>query len=135
MIMEQKKIEKPFLKWVGGKTQIINSVLEYFPAEIDTYYEPFLGGGSVLFGVLSLQKNNQLNIKKIVASDANSALIAVYNNIKNNYKLVLDNISILIINLSIIKLVIILSEHQIQWKKLYLVANRSIIGVEWNIVI
>ena len=57
-----------------------------------------MGGGSVLFGVLSLQKNNQLNIKKIVASDANSALIAVYNNIKNNYKLVLDNISILIEN-------------------------------------
>ena len=38
--MEKKKIEKPFLKWVGGKIKF-KLCLEYFPAEIDTYYEPF----------------------------------------------------------------------------------------------
>jgi len=76
---------KPFLKWVGGKTQIIEKVLELFPETIENYYEPFLGGGSVLLGVLSYQKAGNLTISgKIYASDLNSNLIGLYKNVQSN---------------------------------------------------
>jgi len=87
------KIQKPFLKWLGGKSQIINDIILKLPNEINNYYELFLGGGSVLLAVLSLQKQNKIIIKnKIYAYDINSLLINVYKNIQNNkeelYKLI-----------------------------------------------
>ena len=57
-------VQKPFLKWVGGKTQILDHVLNKFPNKMNNYHEPFVGGGSVLFGLLSLQKQGTINIKK-----------------------------------------------------------------------
>ena len=79
------KFIKPFLKWVGGKSQIIENILENVPLEINNYYEPFLGGGSVLLNVLQLYKLNNINITgKIIASDINKDLIDLYNNIKDN---------------------------------------------------
>jgi len=78
-------IQKPFLKWVGGKTQILNEIINILPTEINNYHELFLGGGSVLFAILSLQKNNIINIKnKIYAYDLNKNLINVYKTIQNN---------------------------------------------------
>ena len=47
---------KPIIKWVGGKTQIIKQVLEKFPTQMESYHEIFLGGGSVLFGLLDLNE-------------------------------------------------------------------------------
>jgi len=79
------KIQKPFLKWVGGKTQIINDIISKIPNEMNNYHELFLGGGSVLLAVLSLQKQNKILIKnKIYAYDINSELINVYKDIQNN---------------------------------------------------
>lgn len=76
-------ISKPFLKWVGGKTQIIHILLNKFPKEINNYHELFLGGGSVLFGLLSLIKDNKITLKgKIFAYDINQILIYVYKNIQ-----------------------------------------------------
>ena len=46
-------ISKPLLKWVGGKTQIIDKLVPDFPVEINNYREVFLGGGSVLLALLS----------------------------------------------------------------------------------
>jgi DNA adenine methylase len=78
-------IVKPFIKWVGGKTQIIDTVLELFPTEMNNYHEPFLGGGSVLLGLLSHRQTGTLKITgKIYASDLNSNLIALYKNIQSN---------------------------------------------------
>ena len=40
---------KPFVKWAGGKRQIIDKLLQYSPDKFETYYEPFVGGGALLF--------------------------------------------------------------------------------------
>ena len=76
---------KPFLKWVGGKTNIIDSIVKHIPDKMNNYHELFLGGGSVLIKVLELQKNKNITIKKkIYAYDANEALIKLYKNVQNN---------------------------------------------------
>ena len=81
----------PFLKWVGGKTQILSEVLAKFPERIDTYYEPFLGGGSVLFGLLS----RTCKPAHIIASDINEALIYSYINIRDHCEEVIQALTIL----------------------------------------
>ena len=83
--MSGDRLQKPFLKWVGGKTQILDEILEKIPTEIENYHEPFLGGGSVLLGVLSLQKQGKITIRgEIFACDINTALINVYKHVQNN---------------------------------------------------
>ena len=75
---------KPFLKWVGGKTQIINTIISKIPTEINTYYEPFIGGGSVLLALLSATENGEKKIKHFIVSDKNKILIETYKTIKNH---------------------------------------------------
>jgi DNA adenine methylase len=78
-------IQKPFLKWIGGKTQIINRIVKNVPTEIENYHEPFLGGGSVLLAVLSL--SNVITVKqKVYAYDLNAELINLYKKIQNNHQ-------------------------------------------------
>ena len=92
--MSEIKLQKPFLKWVGGKTQLINNIITYIPNEINNYHEPFLGGGSVLFTILSLQKEKKIKIhNKIYAYDANTNLINTYNKIKDKKDAVWKNIN------------------------------------------
>ena len=82
---QQIELVKPFMKWVGGKTQIINDVIAVFPKEINNYHEPFLGGGSVLLALLSHIKNGQIRVSgKLYASDLNAKLIGLYTNIQSN---------------------------------------------------
>ena len=69
---------KPFLKWVGGKTQILDFVLGIFPDKINDYHEIFVGGGSVLFAVL-----DRCNVTgKLYAYDLNKTLIQVYKDVQ-----------------------------------------------------
>ena len=83
--MTEHKIQKPFLKWIGGKTQIINEIISKIPKEINNYHELFLGGGSVLLAILSLEKQKKIKIiNKIYAYDINKVLINVYKNIQSN---------------------------------------------------
>lgn len=77
--------QKPFLKWVGGKTQIIHQVLDKFPNEINNYHEIFIGGGSVLLALLSKQMRNEISIHgKIYAYDYNASLINIFKDIRDN---------------------------------------------------
>jgi DNA adenine methylase len=94
---EEQNIIKPFLKWVGGKTQIIFDVLSLFPTNINNYHEPFLGGGSVLLGLLSYIKYGKISLSgKIYASDLNSNLIYLYKNIQKNPEIVITNVKKLV---------------------------------------
>jgi len=72
------KMIKPIIKWIGGKTQIIDKILNKIPKEIDNYHEIFVGGGSVLFGVLEEKKIT----KNIYAYDINNDLINMYKTIQ-----------------------------------------------------
>src|SRR6056300_1450788 len=70
---------KPILKWVGGKTQIIDKLYADFPVEINNYREAFLGGGSVLLTLLSYVKSGIIKIQgNIYAYDLNEPLIYIY---------------------------------------------------------
>jgi len=68
---------KPFVKWAGGKRQIIDKLKQYVPDDFNTYYEPFIGGGALLF---------ELSPKKAVINDYNKELMNVYECIKDSKK-------------------------------------------------
>ena len=79
-------ITKPFIKWVGGKTQIIDKISNKFPTEINNYREAFLGGGSVLLALLSYVKCGAIKVNgNIYAYDANEPLINIYKNIQTRH--------------------------------------------------
>lgn len=70
---------KPFIKWVGGKTQLLDEIRKLYPAQTEKYCEPFVGGGAVLFDVLS-----RLGPKEVLINDINGELINTYCQIKTN---------------------------------------------------
>jgi DNA adenine methylase len=71
-------IPKPFVKWAGGKRQLIPILNDNLPKSMGTYYEPFLGGGALLFHILS-ERNGQ----KCGVSDLNSDLVLTYTTIRD----------------------------------------------------
>jgi DNA adenine methylase len=77
---------KPIIKWVGGKSQIIDKIINNFPKEMNNYREIFLGGGSVLLTLLSYVKKDIIKINDgIYAYDANEPLIYMYKNIQTRH--------------------------------------------------
>lgn len=74
------------MKWSGSKESQAAEIIKLFPKQIETYYEPFLGGGSIFLNLL----NSDIKINKYILSDLNSELISVYNLIKNDHKLLID---------------------------------------------
>ena len=81
-------LARPFVKWVGGKSQLLDEIREKYPQKIEKYCEPFVGGGAVLFDVLS-----KFQPKKVLINDINKELI-------NTYKQIRDNCEDLILQLS-----------------------------------
>ena len=87
-----RKLSKPFLKWAGGKGQLLNKFKELYPqelinGEVKIYIEPFVGGGAVLFDIL---QNYQ--IEKAYINDINKELINCYRCIKADVKEVIKTI-------------------------------------------
>ncbi|WP_086290370.1 DNA adenine methylase [Campylobacter devanensis] len=90
-----KKLSKPFLKWAGGKGQLLNKFKELYPqelinGEVKIYIEPFVGGGAVLFDIL---QNYQ--IEKAYINDINKELINCYRCIKADVEEVIKQLDIL----------------------------------------
>lgn len=71
-VLELQKA-RPFLKWVGGKRQLINELLKGMPEKIHSYHEPFIGGGALFFELAG-----QKRFKKTFLSDLNAELINAY---------------------------------------------------------
>lgn len=91
------KIVKPILKWVGGKTQIMDKLIVEFPTEINNYREIFLGGGSVLLTLLSYVKSGLIKVHgNIYAYDLNEPLIYIYKNIQINHNQLYEKLQIII---------------------------------------
>ncbi|MEL6495767.1 MAG: DNA adenine methylase [Cyanobacteria bacterium J06623_7] len=72
---------QPFLKWAGGKRQLLPEISKYIPVEYERYYEPFIGAGAVLFN---------LQPKNAVINDTNSELINCYRVIKDEPEALLE---------------------------------------------
>ena len=89
------KIAKPFLKWAGGKTQLIKDIERTLPTKITkekfTFIEPFVGSGAVLFWML----NNFPKLEKAVINDINEDLINTYKTIASNPKELISILEIL----------------------------------------
>lgn len=87
---------KPFLKWAGGKSQLLKTIEDKFPKEIkksrqiDKYFEVFVGGGALYFYLM-----NNYEIKESYLCDINQELILTYNVIKNNPKELVELLSVL----------------------------------------
>lgn len=67
---------RPFIKWVGGKSQLLNEILKLIPKQYGRYFEPFLGGGAVYFGLIANNKESYL-------CDLNANLVGAYINIRD----------------------------------------------------
>lgn len=82
----KRTIAKPFLKWAGGKTQLIAEIERLLPKSLNhrkfTYVEPFVGSGAVLFWMLG----NFSNLERAIISDVNTDLIKTYKAIAENPK-------------------------------------------------
>jgi DNA adenine methylase len=81
---------KPFLKWAGGKTQLLEQITDYFPPELKTgaikkYIEPFVGSGAVFFHVA---QNYPVN--KFIISDTNQELILTYLTVQQRVEPLID---------------------------------------------
>lgn len=79
---------KPFIKWAGGKSQLLNEIRAKYPEIIDKYCEPFVGGGAVLLDVLA-----NFQPKEVLINDINAELANTYSQIKNNVDELIEMLS------------------------------------------
>lgn len=82
--MKKNKLVAPVVKWVGGKRQLLDVLTPLLPKRITLYYEPFVGGGAMLFN---------LQPQRAYVNDINNDLICVYNVIRSNVEELIDKLS------------------------------------------
>ncbi|AFZ29317.1 DNA adenine methylase [Gloeocapsa sp. PCC 7428] len=85
MLTQEPSYPKPFLKWAGGKTKLIQQYVSLFPQKFINYYEPFLGGGAVFFYLY-----NNYALSSAFLSDINPELINTYLCIKHDVESVIS---------------------------------------------
>lgn len=88
-----EKLARPFLKWAGGKSQLLGEIAQRLPhsfssGEINTYIEPFVGGGAIFFYI----SQNYPSIKRFYLFDINQDLINCYNAIRINVESVISDL-------------------------------------------
>lgn len=93
-LFEDMTQARPFIKWVGGKTQLLEEVRKSLPCDFESrqhvmYVEPFVGGGAVLFWILQAYPN----IERAVINDINPELICTYRVIKENVEELIAELS------------------------------------------
>jgi len=91
IVVDKISMAKPFLKWAGGKGQLIHEIVKRLPNEllssqITTYIEPFIGGGAVFFYIAQKFEN----ISNFYLFDANEDLVNCYNSIKDDVDAVIE---------------------------------------------
>lgn len=82
--MKYNKLVSPILKWVGGKRQLLPEIRKYIPKKFTTYYEPFVGGGAVLFDIQP---------QKAIINDVNSELINLYQVVKDDVEALIEDLA------------------------------------------
>lgn len=104
-------LAKPFIKWVGGKSQLLEEIKEKYPPKIEKYCEPFVGGGAVLFDILSSK-----HPETVLINDINKELINTYSQIKNNCNDMINQLS---------ELQTIYKSHTLEENKAYFYEKRQ----------
>ena len=79
---------KPFIKWAGGKSQLLNEIRAKYPETIDKYCEPFVGGGAVLLDILA-----NFHPKEVLINDINAELMNTYSHIRDNVDELIETLS------------------------------------------
>ena len=88
--MEKINSKQVLFKWTGSKRKQAPEIVNKFPKEINTYYEPFLGGGSVLHQLLNRIYSGEIKCNKIVCGDINADLIGIWKLFKYNRQELFD---------------------------------------------
>lgn len=78
-----------FVKWAGGKSQLLKQFEHYFPPDFNSYFEPFIGGGAVFYYV-----KQKFSPEKIVLSDSNKTLVDCYINVRDSVGDIIDFLQI-----------------------------------------
>ena len=85
LLCADSHLSRPFLKWAGGKTQILSELEKFVPSEFNRYFEPFLGGGTVFFYLIT-----KIVRYSAYLSDINEELITTYKVVKDDVERLID---------------------------------------------
>lgn len=103
---------KFFVKWAGGKGRLLNAIRKKYPSKIEKYCEPFVGGGAVLFDILS-----HFHPAEMFINDINRELINIYRQIKNHCESLIEQL---------LEIQVCYKGKSIEGKKTFLQKQRSL---------